>query len=452
MQPERIQSLNKKELSDNPYVIYWMQSSQRVDCNHALQYAVEKANDLDKPLLVYFGVTDNFPEANWRHYRFMLEGLREVKMELEKRKVKMIIRKISPERGAEELSAYAALIVVDRGYLRIERQWRDYLSTHAECPVVQVETNVIVPVETVSDKGEYSAATLRRKLNKLLDRFAAPLEEEEEVKISSLNLDVGFDELDVEDLDTAFEKLNLDRTVKPVDRFIGGTNQAKVFLEDFIENKLSKYSQLKNDPSLDYSSNLSPYLHFGQISPLYIYNRFLEIEDDNKADFLEELVVRRELSMNFVYYNGGYDTIHSLHEWARNTLEDHKGDAREYIYSLEDLEGAHTHDPYWNAAQMEMVLTGKMHGYMRMYWGKKILEWSKTPEEAYNAAIYLNNKYSLDGRDPNGFAGVAWCFGKHDRGWKERNIFGKIRYMNDKGLERKFDMESYLEKVQRLSL
>ena len=449
IQMERIQALNIREILDKPYVIYWMQSSQRVEYNHALQYAIRRANELDKPLFVYFGVTDSFPEANIRHYNFMLQGLREVREDLESKDIRMLIEKSSPEKGALELSKIAALMVVDRGYLRVERQWRRFVADNAQCPLVQVETNVIIPVEVASQKEEYSAATLRRKLNRLLDDYTLPLEEEE-IKVSSLDFKHDYEEFDIADLDEAIEGLHVDMSVKPVDIFVGGIRNAKIHLEDFIHNKFEKYSQLKNEPGLDYSSNLSPYLHFGQISPLYIYRRLMDVDLADKEDFLEELVVRRELSMNFVFYNDNYDTIHSLHDWAKKTLSDHEKDKREYIYSLETLENADTHDPYWNAAQKEMVLTGKMHGYMRMYWGKKILEWSKTPLEAYKIAIYLNNKYNLDGRDPNGFTGVAWCFGKHDRGWKERDVFGKIRYMNDKGLERKFDMKAYLEKIERL--
>jgi deoxyribodipyrimidine photo-lyase len=209
---------------------------------------------------------------------------------------------------------------------------------------------------------------------------------------------------------------------------------------------------LKNEPGESYSSELSPYLHFGQISPLYISRRLAELPEATTAGFLEELIVRRELGINFVFYNDKYDSYESLPQWARSTLEKHQRDGRDEIYSREDLEKGNTHDAYWNAAQTEMVQTGKMHGYMRMYWGKKILEWTDDPSDAYATALYLNNKYNLDGRDPNGFAGVAWCFGKHDRPWGERAIFGNVRYMNDKGLKRKFDMERYLKKVSSISL
>jgi deoxyribodipyrimidine photo-lyase len=222
-------------------------------------------------------------------------------------------------------------------------------------------------------------------------------------------------------------------------------------LDAFIRDKLKHYNDLRNDPGTDYGSQMSPYLHFGQISPLEIalkVRRARGKAKDAKEAYLEELIVRRELSMNFVHYNPHYDAYQSLPDWAQKTLKAHEKDHRETIYSLEEFEHARTHDPYWNAAQTEMVDTGKMHNYMRMYWGKKILEWSKTPEKAYRTALSLNNKYELDGRDPNGFTGVAWCFGKHDRAWPERPIFGKIRYMNAAGLRRKFDIEAYVRRVE----
>jgi deoxyribodipyrimidine photo-lyase len=242
--------------------------------------------------------------------------------------------------------------------------------------------------------------------------------------------------------------MDIDKSVKPVDRFTGGSNQAKRFLKDFLENKIQNYTSQRNNPNMDSTSNLSPYLHFGQISSVYIALETMKIKNGSE-EFLEELIVRRELSRNFVFYNEEYDSIKGVHNWARESLEKHKSDMRKYIYSKEEFEKAETHDEYWNAAQRQMVKTGKMHGYMRMYWGKKIIEWTKTPQEAFNIALFLNNKYELDGRDPNGFTGVAWCFGKHDRPWVERPIFGKIRYMNANGLKRKFNADAYAERYKK---
>ncbi|MDZ4120773.1 MAG: hypothetical protein U1C33_00010, partial [Candidatus Cloacimonadaceae bacterium] len=255
-------------------------------------------------------------------------------------------------------------------------------------------------------------------------------------------------------------------------RFVGGTSKANLLLEDFIEHKLSHYAAAKSDPAEDYSSNLSPYLHFGQISVLEIVLAVLQstalrpedVPDLIKyqkqesglrrqvAAFLEELIIRRELSMNFCEYNTAYDLYDCIPHWARADLEKHCSDERPWNYSLDSLEEANTHDIHWNAAQKEMLLSGKMHNYMRMYWGKKIMEWSFSPEEAFYRIQYLNNKYCLDGRDPNSFAGIAWCFGKHDRPWQERKIFGKVRYMNSEGLKRKFDMPGYHNRIAELNV
>jgi len=446
IQKERIKALNKKELKKGAYVLYWMQASQRTEYNHALEYAIIKANELRQPVIVFFGITDHFPEGNERHYTFMLEGLREVKQSLEKRGIQMVILHKSPEIGAVQLAKKASLAVVDRGYLRIQRQWRNDAANQMDCPLIQVESEVIVPVEEASPKEEYAAATLRPKINKKLNHFLAPLKQTDPV-IGSLSLDVDF--FDIEDIGKAISKLRIDRSVKKVDSFHGGTKEALRHLEVFLEGKLDRFPELRNDPTLDYLSHMSPYLHFGQISPLFIVLKVKQTRSPGIEAFLEELVVRRELSMNFTFYNEKYDSFEAIPEWAKKTLKSHQKEKRQYLYRLEELKHAKTHDPYWNAAQREMVVKGKMHGYMRMYWGKKIIEWSKTPEEAFRAALYLNNKYELDGRDPNGFAGMAWCFGKHDRPWGERPIFGNVRYMNDKGLKRKFDADEYVRMMSQ---
>jgi len=441
---ERVKALNRKEIRKRKYILYWMQASQRTEYNHALEYAITKANKINRPVVVYFGLTNDFPEANERHYNFMLEELREVESSLNEKGIRMIVWCKSPELGVVELSKNASLVVVDRGYLRIQKKWRRYVAESLECPLIQVESDIVVPVQTASHKEEYSAATFRPKIQKKLDSFLHPLKENYP-KVDSLQL--YFDSFDIEDPEKVISNLNIDRSVKKVIDFHGGTTEAKKRLEIFLRSRLEYYEELRNDPTKECVSNMSPYLHFGQISPLYIALKVLETDSPGKDAYLEELIVRRELSVNFIFYNENYDSFEGLPEWAKKTLKEHEKDPREYIYILEEMENAETHDPYWNAAQREMVLRGKMHGYMRMYWGKKIIEWSRTPEEAYKTAIYLNNKYELDGRDPNGFTGVAWCFGKHDRPWKERNIFGKIRYMNANGLKRKFDADGYVAKI-----
>jgi deoxyribodipyrimidine photo-lyase len=445
--PSRIQPLNARSIQDGRYVLYWMQASQRAECNHALEYAVGAANERNLPVIVAFGLTGQFPEANLRHYSFMLEGLEEVRKGLQRRGIRFVLMRRSPELAATEMAREAALVVADRGYLRIQRRWRNHVARNAPCAVIQVESDAVVPVETASPKEEYTAGTLRPKLLRILRDYLVPLAERALRKDSlSLSLDVD----DEKDFPTLPGRMTIDRTVGAVKSVRGGAVRGTALLEEFIAKKIRHYDDLRNDPGLDYSSHLSPYLHFGQISPLAVALRVSEeraVPAAAREAYLEQLIVRRELSLNFVYYNERYDEFESLPDWAKKTLAGHAGDRREYLYSLEQWERAGTHDPYWNAAQREMVLSGRMHNYMRMYWGKKLLEWSRTPAEAFRTALWLNNRYELDGRDPNGFAGVAWCFGKHDRAWPERKIFGKIRYMNDAGLKRKFDMDAYLKKV-----
>jgi len=450
IQPSRIQPLNRRSVQDGRYVLYWMQASQRVECNHALEYAVGEANGRNLPVVVAFGLTDRFHEANLRHYVFMLEGLEEVREGLQRRGIRFVLQHRSPELAATALAEDAALVVTDRGYLRIQRQWRRHVAANAPCAVVQVESDVVVPAETASPKEEYTAGTLRPKLQRILKGYLIPLHERPVRKDSlALRLDVDA----VKDAAALARTMPIDRSVPPSAAFRGGTSRANALLEDFIAAKLRHYADRRNDPGLDYSSHLSPYLHFGQISPLAVALRVWGEKSAPAAAreaFLEELIVRRELGVNFALYNERYDEYGSLPGWAKKTLADHAKDRRDALYDEGQWERAETHDGYWNAAQREMVLTGKMHNYMRMYWGKKILEWSRTPQEAFRTALRLNNRYELDGRDPNSYAGVAWCFGKHDRAWPERRVFGKIRYMNEAGLRRKFDMPAYLEKVAAL--
>jgi deoxyribodipyrimidine photo-lyase len=447
IQKERIKLLNDKKLCSGKYVLYWMQAAQRAEYNHALEYAIRTANKLKKPVLVFFGITENWPEANLRHYYFMLEGLQEVQKALKAKGIQMIIRRESPDSGAVEIAEDAALVIVDAGQLRIQKKWRANAAKKIDCPLYEVETNLIVPVEEASSKENFSAGTFRPRITRKLEYFLVPLKHSNP-KLDSLGM--VFRTFNIDDINKAISKLNIDKSVSKVDSFHGGTKESKRRLNNFVKNKLDRFAEKRNDPTTDYVSNMSPYLHFGQISPLYIALKVSNTSSPGKDAYLEELIVRRELSHNFVYYNDRYDKFVCLEPWAKRTLNFHRRDKRDYVYSLAQFEKAQTHDPYWNAAQKEMVLTGKMHGYMRMYWGKKILEWSKNPQVGFKIALQLNNKYELDGRGPNAFAGVAWCFGKHDRAWGERPVFGKIRYMNAAGLKRKFDADAYVEKIKAL--
>ena len=426
------------------FILYWMQSSQRAEYNHALEYAIDQSNNLKKPLLTAFCLVDNYPHANESHYNFLLQGLCETKRALEKRGVGFIIKIAHPTKEIPSLAKDASLVVVDRDYQRTQREWRQNVAQSIDCPLIQVETNVVVPVETVSQKEEYSAGTIRSKIHRILDDYLRTLRKR---KVKHRYDEVDGDSIDISDIDDVLHKIRIKERVSQDIRFKGGTEAARKLLKKFILTDLDVFGTLRNDPAHDRLSNMSPYLHFGQISPLEIALEILKTESPGSETYLEELIVRRELSMNFVFFNRNYDNIECLPNWAKETLDLHALDSREFIYSLSEFERCDTHDPYWNAAQKEMMRYGKMHGYMRMYWGKKILEWTDSPEEAYSICVTLNDKYELDGRDPNGYTGVAWCFGKHDRAWKEREIFGKVRYMNDKGLRRKFDIEEYVRRI-----
>ena len=444
LDPERIRILNDTTVRTGDYVLYWMQSSHRTEENPALRYAIERADQAHLPLIVYFGLWQSYPEANLRHFWFMLEGLAEVGHSLESRGIRFVLRTEPPDKGVCALAKNAAVVIVDRGYLRLQQSWYHTVAEQCRCLLVQVEGNVVVPVEVASQKEEYSAATFRPKITRLLDRFLHSAETGSPQR-SSLSLDLPT--LADESIEALLLPLNIDRTVPASGLFTGGTAEANRRFEQFLKNRLDGFADNRNDPGGDGGSDMSPYLHFGQVSPVTLALLAQEQGGSGTPAFLEELIVRRELAVNFVRYNDHYDTFKSLPAWAQKTLALHQADQREYGYSLDELERAATHDPYWNAAQQEMMKTGKMQGYMRMYWGKKILEWSKTPQDAYSAALHLNNKYEIDGRDPNGYAGVAWCFGKHDRPWGEREISGMVRYMNAQGLKRKFAMDRYLEKV-----
>ena len=449
IQSERIRRLNEKDVREGDYVLYWMQSSQRARFNHALEYGIQRANELDQRLLVVFGLTDGYPEANLRHYAFMLEGLKDVRDALKERGIKMVVRRGFPDEVALDAGKDASLIVTDRGYMRPQREWREKVAAEAGCLVEQVESDVVVPVELASGKRETAARTLRPRIHKHLEDFLVELTPTPIGK-QSMNMDESG--MDLDDIESVLEDMDLDRSVEPLSHlYRGGATEAGRMLDRFLENSFSTYVKNRNQPQTDDVSHMSKYLHFGHVSPVQLA---LAVRDSGapKEDvdsYLEEVIVRRELSMNFVYYTPDYDSYSSLPDWAKKTLEEHKDDERENSYTREQLENSETHDPYWNAAMDEMRYTGYMHNYMRMYWGKKVLEWSNTPEYAYRTTLYLNNKYFLDGRDPNSYANVSWVFGQHDRGWKEREVYGKVRYMSSGGLERKAKPEQYVEKVER---
>ncbi|MGL5175087.1 MAG: deoxyribodipyrimidine photo-lyase [Cetobacterium sp.] len=443
MDKERVKYLKINKEKKGEYIIYWMQETQRIEYNFSLEKAIEVANESKLPLYVIFNYIKNYPEASERHFKFMLQGLKDVRDTLERYGVQFVLLEGDLEKNMLKISKDARTLIWDKSYLRYQRDIREKILKKLDLTIIEVENNVVVPVEVVSFKEEYSAKTFRDKYKKVKERYL----KESDYKIV---IKFAYNEL----INNKLKKMDQSQIYLPQNKarldgdFIGGEIEAKKVLEKFIEEKLEFYS-LKG-PDNDWSSKLSPYLHFGQISPLQIWSALKKIKEleIQKDKFLEELFIRRELAINFVYYNLKYDAWDGItYKWAYETMEKHLKDQRDYLYSLEELENYKTHDIYWNSAQKQMVDTGYMESYMRMYWCKKLLEWVGSPQEAYEIAINLNNKYLYDGRDPNSYAGVAWCFGKHDRAWKERKIFGKVRYMNSSGLEKKFDMEKYIKKI-----
>jgi len=429
-------------------VIYWMRSAQRAFDNPALETAITIANHLRVPVAVCFFIRPHRRYANLRQFSFMLEGLSDTAERLRQRQIGFILR-IASKPAADEFGHFCAalrpsVIVTDRNPLTAPGAWTRLIPAAVRVPAFSVDAGVIVPT-TVIGREHYAARTIRPVIHYHLDQFLKPIGNQgvhaawqPPRRLESL---IAAPEL----LDT----LPIDRTVAKADHFAGGTTIALAHLKRFMRKGLPQYAERRNAPELDATSHLSPYLHFGQIGPhtVALAAHASDASEASRRSFLEELIVRRELAAAFTVYNRHFRSIASCEGWARRTLDDHARDPRAPVYTERQLEAAATHDPLWNAAQRQMAESGWMHGYMRMYWAKKILEWSHSPRQAYAVALRLNDKYELDGRDPNGYAGIAWAIGgKHDRAWAERPIFGKIRYMSGVSTGRKFDSRAYIER------
>jgi deoxyribodipyrimidine photo-lyase len=443
--PKRIHIINNIKPSMGP-VVYWMSRDQRVKDNWALIYAQKKATELRQPLIVVFCLVLDFLGANLRHYDFMLRGLSEVSDALKEKNITFAIIEGGPDK---KLPAFlkknsASFLVCDFDPLKIKKRWKEQISKNINISFHEVDAHNIVPCRVASEKQEYGAYTIRPKINSKLDEF---LDDFDKIKKHAHKQK----KLSNHDKITSIKaNLKLDKSVNPVNWLKPGEKAAKKVLSEFINKKLRHYESDRNDPSNDAQSNLSPYLHFGHISAQRVALEVIKSRHPAavKNSFLEELIVRRELSDNFCFYNENYDNFEGFPDWAKKTLKEHKKDRKSYTYGKNELEHYNTHDYIWNAAQKEMVIKGKMHGYMRMYWCKKILEWTKDIKEAHKIAIYLNDKYELDGRDPSGYTGIAWSLGGvHDRAWPQRHIYGKIRYMSEGGIKSKFHIDKYTQKL-----
>ena len=442
MNKRRIRLLQAGNEANGP-IIYWMSRDQRVHDNWALIFAQQLAMEKKRPLSVIFNLVPDFLEATIRQYGFMIKGLNEVERELKKFGIPFFLLTGKPKIEIPKFckSINSSILISDFDPLKIKRIWKREVSKKIKIPFYEVDAHNIVPCLVASNKTEFGAYTIRPKIHKLLPEF---MDEFPLLKKMKRTDSLTSDRID---WDKVINNLKVNINIKEVDWIDPGEKAASSMLKNFLENKLEHYARDKNDPNKNALSNLSSYLHFGQISAQRVALAIQQLHPDSQSSevFLEELIVRRELADNFCYFNTNYDSFNGFHDWAKKTLNEHRNDKREFIYSLKEFENADTHEDLWNAAQSELLFTGKMNGYMRMYWAKKILEWSNSPEEALRIAIYLNDKYELDGRDPNGYVGCAWSIGGvHDRAWTERPVFGKIRYMNRNGATRKFDVEAYV--------
>jgi deoxyribodipyrimidine photo-lyase len=447
--PKRVRALTKESQAKGP-VIYWMSRDQRVNDNWALLYARELAQKHDSYPAVAFCLVPQFMGASGRQYRFLLQGLKEVEKNLQALNIPFFLLLGDPGKEIPHLLSEmrGAALISDFSPLRRSREWKAALAEKTEIPFYEVDAHNIIPCWFASPKQEWAAYSFRPKVHRLLFEFLDefPALQKSQERNSSTGKDAIENDWTVAERSLRADAYS-DADAAPKAKWLGpGEAAAMKLLRHFLENKLDGYERDRNDPNIDGQSGLSPYLHFGQISAQRIALEVLKGMKDAGA-FLEELIVRKELSDNYCYYNQHYDDMQGYPAWAIKSLAEHEKDRREYLYTLPELEKARTHDDLWNAASQEMLQTGKMHGYMRMYWAKKILEWTASPAQALRAAVYLNDRYELDGRDANGYAGIAWSLGGvHDRAWKERAIFGKVRYMNYKGAKSKFDVPSYINK------
>lgn len=435
-------------------VVYWMQRAQRGQDNHAVNLAVQVANALELPVVVYFAGIANFPHANLRHYAFLNRGLQDVEADLAERNITFVLRN-APHESHDQLleDVNAAMLIGDENPMREPERWRRELAVRIRIPFWTVDADVVVPSKLI-EKAQYGAYTIRPRLYRLLPEYLVPYANPKAERTWERPKNFYADSVH-EDMTGGWK--DLDRSVGPVEAWTGGHHAAMKRLEHFTGKLLKDYERNRNRPEKDGTSAMSPYLHFGHIGPVTIalavgaaakLDPTLQVARDG---FFNELIAWRELAVNFVKYTKNYDTSDCAEDWAKKTIAEHAKDERERLYSLEQLEQGQTYDELWNAAQVQMVRQGWMHNYLRMYWAKKILEWTPDVATAVRFAIHLNDKYFLDGRDPNGYAGIAWSMlGKFDRAWFDRPIFGKIRYMSGASTGRKFDSKLYIEQMRAL--
>ncbi len=426
-------------------VVCWLSRDQRVRDNWALLGAQQEALIHGRGLVVVFCLVTDYPGGEQRSYHFLLTGLTELAGQLAELGIGFVLLRGEPVALLPPWLRRidACTLVGDFDPLRLKRQWQQRVLEEIEVPFIEIDAHNVIPAWVASNKKEYAAATFRPKYRRLIDDYLtdipalishpypAPVAPPPPATNRLLGEVAG-------------------RRAAPVNWLVPGEAAGNAAIEAALQHRLPGYASRRNDPCASGQSGLSPYLHFGQISAQRVAWRVsrAKLAEEDRQAFLEELLVRRELADNFCLHEPDYDRFAGFPAWAQQSLNEHRGDRRPYCYSLEVLETAGSHEALWNACQRDLVETGKLHGYLRMYWAKKILEWTREPEEALRIAIILNDRYSLDGRDANGYTGIAWSIGGvHDRAWPRRPIFGKVRFMNEKGCRRKFAVDDYITAV-----
>jgi len=438
------------------YVLYWSQMNRRVDANHALAHAAKQADELGLPVLVYEGLTCTYPYANDRLHTFILEGVEETERRLKELSIGYIFYlrrcKADPDDIFYRLAKDAAAVVTDEFPTFVNRRHNESVPGKLDVRMDAVDSSCIVPMNCL-EKREWAAYTIRPKIKRLLPEYLRPapriaVRQPYRAKRSPFHTPVT-----AAAISQLVASCEIDHSVPPSVGFRGGRRAAEEQLQRFLEDRLRRYAGGRNEPSAHATSDLSPWLHFGRISSLEVALAVREYAEAHKLiadEFLEELIVRRELAFNFTRFTDDYESLDSLPDWSKQTLAVHRKDRRDAVYSREQFEQGATHDDLWNATEKELLVRGKIHGYCRMYWGKKIIEWSADYESALATMIYLHDRYALDGRDPNTYTNILWCFGLHDRPWFERPVFGTIRYMSLGGMERKTNVKAYIEEIEAL--
>ena len=445
-------SENLELLSKNKVVIYWVSRELRVNDNWSLIFASEIAKKTHSQLIVAYYLDDKYYCKNSRNYYFLSKGLIELSDSLKNLRIPFLLIMGTTQEVVSKFKQINPIATITDFYpLNDKRKEKNIVIENVDTVFFEVDSHNIVPTWLASTKEEFGAYTIRPKIKKLLPIYLTDFPKIE--KFKSNEQEIFQYHSDVKLMLEANKPLD---NLSPSDILISGEKEALKYFDFFKNNRLKAYNTLRNEPSANGQSGLSPYLNYGFLSNQRVAYEINEMPVastmfEDKEAFLEEQIIRRELSDNHCYYNTNYDKFDGFHNWAKTTLNEHRDDKREYIYSLEQFESAKTHDKAWNAAQKQLTNTGKLQGYMRMYWAKKILEWTDSPETALEIAIYLNDYYALDGRDPNGFVGISWSIGGvHDRAWTERTVFGKIRFMNFAGLKRKYDIEKYINMYLKL--